>query len=71
MLSRFVTLVIFQFVVLMGQFPGVPIKVPVKPEICFCESWHSHKQRIKECFMNNAEQTLSRVIRLAREKGRV
>lgn len=41
----------------MGQFPGVALKVPVKPEMCFSESWHSHQERIKECFMNNAEQT--------------
>lgn len=46
----------------MGQLPGVPIKVPVKHKICFCEIWHAQKEKIKNCFMNNAEQICLLVI---------
>lgn len=49
-------LVIFQSVTLVGRFPGVPIKVPAKPQICFCESWHPHQEGMKEDRVNNAEQ---------------
>lgn len=37
---------IFQIVTFIEPFPGVPIKVPVKPEICLCESWHKGSKSV-------------------------